>query len=68
MVHFSEYVSENLKLELKQRYQNVNVACFARNVECYFFCDFQTLFLSFKKDDEAGSDFPRLRCKKSLPF
>ena len=23
---------------------NVNVACFARNVECYFFCDFQTLY------------------------
>ena len=22
--------------------QNVNVARFARNVECYFFCDFQT--------------------------
>ena len=24
--------------------QNVNVACYARNIECDFFCDFQTLW------------------------
>ena len=34
-------VFENLKIAVKQ---NVNVARFARNDECDFFCDFQTLF------------------------
>ena len=35
--------------------QNVNVARFARNVKCDFFCDFQTLCST--KDYCGGADF-----------
>ena len=52
MVHFIEYVSENLKLEVKQRYQNVKVARFARNVECDYFANFQTVCANSPKNKE----------------
>ena len=47
--------------------QNVNVARFARNVECDFFCDFQTLWI-FQVRRGAKLRYASLTYPKGHPY